>query len=419
MRTRRALAALAAVAVALTSGCGDSEPPLRIGVVVDCVGINRSLRDAELSGAQLPLIERGARQRGRRAADGLDPVEIAGRKVELVPGCSEVGEFSTLTTEVRRMAELEHADAVVAGGGGADQIVLREVAKLYPRTAFLGAVHGPREATLGSGRPISSASRRTRARAWRAWPPTPTGRSAGAGRRSCSPHWDAGWDARDAFAAEFCALGGRVTSQVGVELFDPTGGDVDKVPADVDGVAVFAARFFGPEEFLKRLPGRVGDPARRIVLGPGLMGDPALLRTVGAPLHGATGSTYDRPALMRAYLRRYAEAFPGTSRDVASGELVAGYRDAVEAIVRALERAGGDRGRLRAELARLRPELLAGRVRLDENGQAVAAPTLVRLTGEGRRRADRRAAGGGPVARRPAAGLALPGQPPGGVPVRP
>ena len=87
---------------------------------------------------------------------------------------------------------------------------------------------------------------------------------------------------------------------------------------------------------------------------------------------------------MRAYLRRYAEAFPGTSRDVASGELVAGYRDAVEAIVRALERAGGERGRLRAELARLRTELLAGRVRLDENGQAVAAPTLVRLTDEGR-----------------------------------
>ena len=35
-----------------TSGCGDAEPPLRIGVVVDCVGINRSLHDAELSGAR-------------------------------------------------------------------------------------------------------------------------------------------------------------------------------------------------------------------------------------------------------------------------------------------------------------------------------------------------------------------------------
>ena len=37
-------------------GCGEEEAPLRIGVVVDCVGINRSLKNPELSGAQLPLI---------------------------------------------------------------------------------------------------------------------------------------------------------------------------------------------------------------------------------------------------------------------------------------------------------------------------------------------------------------------------
>jgi hypothetical protein len=113
------------------------------------------------------------------------------------------------------------------------------------------------------------------------------------------------------------------------------------------------------------------------------MGDPALLRTVGAPLRGASGTTYDQPARLRSYLRRYAAAFPGASRDVASGDLVTGYHDAVEAIVRALERADGDPGRLRAELGGLRTELLAGPVRLDANGQAVVAPSLVRLTRDG------------------------------------
>ena len=59
-------------------------------MIVDCVGVNRPLKAAELSGAQLPLIERGARARGPRPADGLEPVEIAGRPVELVPGCTEI-----------------------------------------------------------------------------------------------------------------------------------------------------------------------------------------------------------------------------------------------------------------------------------------------------------------------------------------
>ena len=64
---RAGLAALGAALTLVAGACGEDEQPLRIGVVVDCVGINRSFQDAELSGAQLPLIERGARPGGREA----------------------------------------------------------------------------------------------------------------------------------------------------------------------------------------------------------------------------------------------------------------------------------------------------------------------------------------------------------------
>ena len=142
-------AAIVVCVLALLAGaCADDEPPLRIGVVVDCVGIFRSFGDAELSGAQLPLIERGARRRGGQAQDGITPVTVAGRSVELVTGCTEAAEFSVLTTELRRMAELEKVDAVVAGSTGADEIVIRDVARGHPQTVFLPVVHGPREVTL-------------------------------------------------------------------------------------------------------------------------------------------------------------------------------------------------------------------------------------------------------------------------------
>jgi hypothetical protein len=62
---RRAVAALALVAaLAQASGCGGSDGLLRLAVQVDCQGPFASWADPELSGAFLPLLERGARLAG-------------------------------------------------------------------------------------------------------------------------------------------------------------------------------------------------------------------------------------------------------------------------------------------------------------------------------------------------------------------
>jgi hypothetical protein len=174
-------------------------------------------------------------------------------------------------------------------------------------------------------------------------------------------NWDAGWLGRDAFVAEFCALGGTIADQLEVDFFDPAGRDIDRVPRKVDGVAVFAGQFFGASGFLKRLARRAEEPAREIVAGPALMDDPTMLRA------------------MRAYLRDYSRAFPGVPTSIASSELVTGYRDAVEAILRGLERADGSAERLPAALRRLRISLLGGPVRLDDHRQAVISTSLVRI----------------------------------------
>lgn len=371
------LAALVLTAVA-ASGCGGNERPLRIGVVADCVGAYRELEDAELSAAVLPLIQRGARLRGRRAADGLESGLIAGRPVELVPGCIEAFEFSVLNLEVRRLVEREHVDAVVAAGTGPDEVVLRDIAARYPRIAFLPVVHGPREVTLH--RPTPNLFRFVgdhgqgvaglgdyayRRLGWR--------RAAVA-----FAQWDPGWLPRDAFAAEFCALGGQVVGELGIDL--GTAGQAGaSALRNVDGVAVFASSISRPAGFLQRLARRLDDPTRMLLVGPGIMDDPGVLGATGNALAGVTGSSYVDPARMRAYLRAYARAFPGVPARVARSELVTGYRDAVEALVQAFERADGSHTRLQAQLARLRIDLLGGRVRLDENRQAVISTSLVRV----------------------------------------
>jgi ABC-type branched-subunit amino acid transport system substrate-binding protein len=377
---RRGLAGtgLAAFAVAAVAACGGTEP-MRIGVVVDCMGVQRPLKAAEESGAQLPLLERG----GRRHGDGLATATVAGRPVELVPACIESLEYSMLTRELRRLAEDEDVDAVVAATTGPDEVVLRDVARAHPDVSFVALTHGPREVTLHDPAPNlyrfeadygqGVAGLATYAYDTLGW------------RRVAivDAAWVIGWAHRDAFAAEFCALGGRVVDQIGIPVLDPTGGDAAGVPTEADGVAVFTARFAGPERFLRRLGARLGEPAQRLVVGPGVIDDPQLLATMRRHLDGVVGASHHDPRRVQAFMERHHRHFPGMPAAVAADEAVTGFRDAVEALLQALERADGNLHRLPAALADLRIELLGGNVRLDERRQAVASTSLVRIDGTG------------------------------------
>ena len=386
MRARRPLVAVAAAVLAAgalaAAGCGGSQRPLRIGVVVDCVGVNRPLENAELAGAELPLVQRGARVKGDDALGGVGPATIAGRKVELVSACTELYEFSTLTAAMRSLVERDHVDVVVAGGSGADDVTVRDVAALYPRVSFLPVVHGPREVTLLHAppnvyRPSGDHGQGVAGLGTYAY------RTLGWRRAAVAfSQWDAGWGERDAFMAEFCALGGRVTAQVGPAAFAPSGRDVAQVPRDVDGVAVFTQALFTPAGFVDRLSRRLGDP-RRIVVGPTTVDDLDLLRATGPALAGATGASF-LPAVgssraLRSYLAAIHRTFPGVTAHTARSDLVLGYRTAVETVARALARAGGDPARLPAALARVSTDLPGGAERLDARHSAVVASSIVRI----------------------------------------
>ena len=382
--TRAPWLASALVAGALATGaCGTGQRPVRIGVVVDCVGINRPLEGAELAGAELPLVERGGRLGASGPLGGVSPARIAGRRVELVRGCTEVLEFSTLTAEIRRLVEQEHVDVVVAGASGADELVMRDVARRYPRVVFLPVVHGPRDVTLHRPAPnvYRVAADHGQGVAGLA---TYAFRTLGWRRAAVAVgDWDVGWGARDAFVTEFCALGGRVTSQLARAPFDPQGRDAALVPRDIDGVAVFAPAFFGPARFVQRLARRLGDPPHRMVVGPSIADDPDLLRATRSALAGVVASSAtpppERSPALRAYQRAMARAFPGIPGDAARSELVLGYRNAVEFVARGLQRASGDPARLPGTLIRLRTDLLGVPVSLDGNHQAVVTTTIVRI----------------------------------------
>ncbi len=377
--------ALLVAALAVAGGCGGSDQrPVRVGVLVDCVGNLRSLEGAELSGAQLPLLERGARRLGPELGDGMTDARVGGRRVQLVPACSETMEFTTLFQEVRRLVELEHVDALVAGSVGLDGIGLRDVARRFPTVAFVTAATGPREVTL-------------RERPENLFRVAPDYGQAVAGlgtyayrelgwRRVAviSFDWDLGWGSTSAFVNEFCSLGGQVVEQRRVIVFDVEGAaGVVKLANRVDGIALMTTGFISPQNaFIGRLVAGLADPAKRLVVGPGVLGDDATMN--GVPrLTGIVAAAAAPPARasrsVREYADAYADAFGSDAAGTGSDELTIVFRNGVEAVLQALEASGGDPSRITSGLSRLDATFVGVPMRIDANGQAVVQSTLVRI----------------------------------------
>ncbi len=385
---RREFAGWAAlVAVLLTvSACGDTQRPLRIGVIADCVGALRAFGDGELAAAQLPLIVRGARTVSEDPSDGVRGGRVAGRRVEVVRGCGESGEFSTLTQVARQLIEREHVDVIVAGGFvPADGIPLRELARRYPDVVFVAASSGPREVTLDRPAP----------NLYRVAPDYGQGvaglatyayRRLGWRRVAILPEaYAAGWGAETAFVREFCSLGGHIAKriQLPIPAADSTSAVLNAIPRDANGVAVLGGSASVSPDLLRALARR---GTNRVVLGPEVIGDTDLMRQITA-LTAVVGASYFAPEssspAVRAYLRAFAKAYPDTPPGEPRDAVMMAYRNGVEAVLEAFEQAHGDlsegRRRLRARLARLDTTLLDVPVRIDANRQAVVSTTLVRL----------------------------------------
>jgi branched-chain amino acid transport system substrate-binding protein len=376
--------ALVAVVLTVSSCGGETQRPLRIGVIVDCVGGLRAYGDSELAAAQLPLIARGARPVSQDPSDGVRGGRVAGRPVEILPGCSESGEFSTLTQVARQLIVREHVDAVINGGfDPVDGIPLRELAHHYPTVVFVAAASGPREVTLDQAAP----------NLYRVAPDYGQGiaglatyayRRLGWRRVVIAPDvWFAGWNAETAFVREFCSLGGRIAKRIQLPIgVDSTSMLLKAIPRDADGVALFGSWMTVTSDLLRALARR---GTNSLVLGPEVIGDTKLISQDPA-LTGVVGASYSAPTsspAMRAYLNDYAKAYPSTPPDEPSDDVMIAYRNGVEAVLEAAEQVHGDlsdgRRRLRAQLARLDTTLLGVPVRMDANRQAVVSANLVRL----------------------------------------
>jgi branched-chain amino acid transport system substrate-binding protein len=387
------LAGVAATAlIAAVTACGHSaSAPFRIGVLADCTGIGAELHDWSLGAAELPLLQHGGELASKGPAGGVRGASVAGRRIEVVQGCSESGVFGRLITETRQLVEIDHVDAVVGGFGWMDGAVFRELARRYPTVPFVLVESVARESTLHAPAPNlyrfmpdieqDTAGLATYAYRTLGWRHAATLAEDG-------PN---GWGQVAAFAAEFCALGGSL-DRVWTPAFGAARPLLRRLPASADGVVVLSAYGFGdPAPFIRAYLARHPDAPRTLLLGlwiyPPFQAEEFAglwprLRGVVARVQGVPDLSSARNT---AYRRAFATAFPGLPASVASSLIVQSYYDAVDALLQALEKTRGDpgakRGRLRAALDSLRLDSSSGPVRLDRNRQAVVPVTLGRIEG--------------------------------------
>jgi branched-chain amino acid transport system substrate-binding protein len=393
-KARRLLCAVALIACATLAapGCREEPEPVRVAVLVECSGVFDYFRQPLLAGAQLPFIRRGAVRKGRSPDDGLTGAEAGERPVELIEGCTEVGDLTLLITETRRLIETERADVIIGPlAGETEGMVMRRIAARYPDTTFLLG-GGARDETLPRPRPnlfrfVSDGAQQAAGLAAHA--------RRDLGWRRVALVFDDlpfSWESAAGFVAEFCALGGSVVAR---EVFAASAvrdrALAARLAREVDGVALVWT-FFSPAQFLRAYSRHVGRLARRLVLTsfgfslPGAL-PPGRVDLSGVIFGFSVPLASERPR-WRRYLRAYERAFPGLESDLRNSPLVFSVYLSTEAVARALERSGGEVGtrqhRLRTALRALAFDGPAGPVRLDRNRQAIASVHLRRIAGRGR-----------------------------------
>jgi branched-chain amino acid transport system substrate-binding protein len=377
----RGAAALAVALALVAAGCGGSgRSPFRIGILSDCYGPFGGAHEWNVADAEVPLIELGAKPRGVKPSSGITPVDVAGRRVELLVGC--VSGSEDVIPEARRLVEEDGVRALVGPLTPEQGMALVRYARLKPDVAFLIQPTAAPEVTLDD--PAHNVFR---------FAPDAAQTSAGLGsyayrqlgwRRAAVVGEDVpyAWEESAGFIAEFCALGGRIVAREWIPVGADPGPAAGRVPRSADGVYLGVA--VSPmTRFLDRYAAAREGVARKVVSNIGLLSDASVIGAAQGVVVGGSPSFDPGPA-QRSFAATLTRAFPGIRASSALNFLSTPFATGVEAALAALERARGVEGhRFLAALARVSIDSPMGRIRLDGNRQAIQSNYLSKVVPKG------------------------------------
>jgi branched-chain amino acid transport system substrate-binding protein len=390
----RPLVALAGVALLGAGACSTNSPSstttsdtIKIGILSDCQGDFGSFYNDDIGGALAVLAAHyGGKATGAKPSDGMTGAVIAGKKITILPfGCSD-STANKAIEETRRLVEQLGADILIGPLSGDEGIAVANYAKTQPNKTFLNGISGAQDATL-----------RVQAPNFFRFNPDGAQWSAGLGDYAYSK---LGWrtaavigddyafpyTSLAGFIAEFCAIGGNVTSRIWPPLGTTDYSSfVTQIPKNVDGLFVGVGGA-GLITFLKQYQQLNGSLNTKKVMGNTFWPDPQLLKAIGTPMVGAVAASGiaadDNSPQTTAYLNELS-VYPAVKTDAAS-VFTLGYWSAMTALGQALTSTNGDlsggQKKLQAALAKVTVDGPYGPITLDANRQAIFDNWIVQIT---------------------------------------
>jgi branched-chain amino acid transport system substrate-binding protein len=382
---------------------GDNE--VRLGVLGQCEGPFGGFHEDTVAGVALALSNHAGAEvsSDTSALDGWENAEVAGTPIELVGiGCGD-DTPDRILQEIRQLVEQQNANVIIGPLSGDEGIAVAEYARDNPELTVLSGIAGSQEPTLEV-----QADNYFRFHGDGAiW-------NAGMGDLL---HNEAGWDtaaviaddysfghtSAAGFIADFCGVGGEVTTRV----FPPLGTtDYSSFvaqlpdPDEVDGY-FWVVGGTGTQAALEAFVNAKGDLTGDQHAG-NLFFNPDLAQALGTDIAGAYVGGFATPPgdfttdEITEYLDTANATWETLPSGIAGGEatepanaagfgFMYGYYSAGVALVRALEETGGDVSpeTFQDALSNLTVELPYGDVSLDENRSGVVDVVLSQLVEEG------------------------------------
>jgi branched-chain amino acid transport system substrate-binding protein len=404
--TRLLLAAVMALCLSVTvAACGDDDEDegggggggggetadkggtIKLAILSNCEGAFGAFYEPDIAGAQVPLINRGAKPKNpKKPSDGITGAEIAGKKIEIVGyGCSD-GTADKAIEETRRLMEQEGADILIGPLSGDESIAVANYAKEHPDQTFINGAAGAQDASLKVQAPNYFRYNTDGAQF-----------SAGLGDYAYN---ELGWrtaavvgddyafpyTSLAGFIAEFCSVGGKVTKRVWPPLGEKDYSSyISQIPEDVDGLYVGVGGT-GLISFIKQYEQQRGKIDTKKIMGNVFWPDPLVLKEVGDRLVGGvtagpTSGDSTEPAA-KEYVGEIKAAYPEIA-PLASSVFVYHYYIATEALALALEEVNGDisggQKKLQEALADVEFDAAYGNIALDENRSAISNNYVQRI----------------------------------------
>jgi len=355
---------MAAAIVALTAGAAQAQDKIKIGVLATLEGALTTLGEDAIRGMEVAMKQAGAK--------------AGGKTIEVITFSTNASPDSAIRG-ARKLVEQDKVDILIGPVSGSEGIAIRDYSKTQPQVTFLNGSSGALETTYVTPSPNFYRFNLDGSQ-WlsglgtyiyndKKWRKIAT----------VAEDYSFPYTQLFGFVPEYCSLGGQIAEKFWVPLGTKDFASViAKLPDDVD--AIYLGLGGGDAVNFFNQYAQAGGKAK--LIGGSILVDQTVLSSKGAakriaigiPSAGPQADVWDN-AKWNAWVKLYQDSFPADKRFTSPSLTGTAYYNDFNAVFQILNDIKGDLSdghkKFREGLAKLELDAPNGKIKLDQNRQAV------------------------------------------------